>query len=367
MRVEEVKVRQVCLPLKAPYKVSLLTLREFSPFVVEVHDADGRFGFGEALIVPGYTMESVEGSWQLCCSLAQRIAGCDTEKAHEIARREVFAGAGAASAVLAALDMLTGHAALTPNGDLSIPLLTPLHAEDRAALADEIEQHLTSGFGTLKVKVGFGWQRDLRHVETIQELTAGRAALRLDANQGFDEADGRDFASRLHPEGIELFEQPCLLDDWEANAAVARVSTVPLMLDESIYDVSDIDRAANIEGVGFVKLKLKKMGSIDMLLEALARIRSRGLVAVLGDGVSLEIGCWMEACVAAQVIDNAGEMNGFLKTTQRLFENPLHFADGAIHIPAGYSPRVDRDLLSRITVREMAFTAGMQQPGASIT
>jgi L-Ala-D/L-Glu epimerase len=352
MKIEQVKVRQIRLPLTTPYKVSLLTLREFDPFVVEVIADDGRSGFGEALIVPGYTTETVEGCWDSCCSLAQRIIGLDTAQAALIARATVPRGAGAASAVLAALDMLAEHAALRPAGDLAVPLLAPLHGDGRAALTDEIEANLARGFRTLKVKVGFDWAHDLEHVQTIQELAGGRATLRLDANQGFAAADGIAFAQRLHPAGIELFEQPCAMGDWSANTAVAAASTVPVMLDESIYNVDDIDRAAGINGVGFVKVKLKKIGSIDMLEAALARIRALGLTPVLGDGVSLEIGCWMEACVAARCIDNAGEMNGFLKTLQRVFENPLAFADGAIRIPAGYTPRIDRDLLARVTVRQ---------------
>ncbi len=355
MKITEVTVRQLALPLATPYKVSLLTLREFDPFVVEVRDADGRSGFGEALIVPGYTSETVEGSWDLCCSLAEAMAGRSVGEAMAMGRAAVHLGAGAASAVLAALDMLAHNELLSPKVDLAVPVLAPLNCEDPAELAAEIERRLHEGFRTLKVKVGFEWQRDLRQVRTVQELVRGRATLRLDANQGYDVDQGRAFARRLDPAGIELFEQPCAMDDWDANAAVARVSTVPVMLDESIYGVADIDRAARIEGVGFVKLKLKKIGSVDMLVAALDRIRGHGLVPVLGDGVSLEIGCWAEACVAARAIDNAGEMNGFLKTRQRVFANPLAFAGGAIHIPAGYTPRLDRDVLAACTRRERVF------------
>jgi L-Ala-D/L-Glu epimerase len=357
MTIENVIVRQVSLPLSTPYKVSLLTMREFDPFLVEVQDGDGRSGFGEALIVPGYTSETVEGSWRLCCELAEAIAGRSAGDASVIARRAIPRGVGAASAVLAALDMLTMHAVLTPTQDLAVPLLAPLGAEEPTEMAHDIEHKLAQGFRTLKVKVGFDWRDDLRRVQAVQEFAAGRATLRLDANQGFDCADGVEFARRLDPQGIELFEQPCHMGDWKANAAVASVSTVPVMLDESIYDMADIDRAGAIDGVGFVKLKLKKMGSVDRLLDGLARIRRQGMTPVLGDGVSLEVGCWAEACVAARALDNAGEMNGFLKTSTRLFENPLPFAAGAIRIPAGYMPRINPDVLASCTRRERGFTA----------
>lgn len=355
--IDRVSVRQIGVPLAVPYKLSLLTMREFDPFLVEVHDSDGRSGFGEALIVPGYTSETVEGSWRLCCALAEAIAGRSLEDARAIARRVVPEGAGAASAVLAALDMLAGHPVLVPAEDLVVPLLAPLNAMEPAEMAQEIEEKIAQGFRTLKVKVGFEWQDDLRRVQAVQELAAGRATLRLDANQGFDSSDGEAFASRLDPRGIELFEQPCHMDDWKANAVVARASTVAVMLDESIYDLADIDRAGAIDGVGFVKLKLKKIGSVDMLLDGLARIRAQGMTPVLGDGVSLEVGCWAECCVAARAIDNAGEMNGFLKPRIRLFENPLPFAGGAVRIPAGYRPRLDREVLAACTRRERGFSA----------
>lgn len=357
MKIAFAGVRQVSFALGTPYKVSLLTLTHFDPFVVELRDADGRAGYGETLIVPGYTSESVEGSWRVCRELCEAIAGCEAAQARAIAAAAVPASVGAASAVLAALDMLEGHGVLTATVARQVPLLAPLHQEEPGALREEIDARLAEGFRTLKVKVGFAWAGDLERVQLIQQHAAGRASLRLDANQGYGSGDGCAFASRLAPQGIELFEQPCSLEDWAANAAVAAQSTVPVMLDESIYGLSDIDRASVIDGVGFVKLKLKKMGSVDMLLAGLERIRALGMTPVLGDGVSLDLGCWMEACVAAEAIDNAGEMNGFLKTRERIFENPLEFSCGSVHISAGYTPQIDNDKLIRSTSRAVGYAS----------
>ena len=83
---------------------------------------------------------------------------------------------------------------------------------------------------------------------------------------------------------------------------------------------------------------------------------------VLGNGVAGETGCWMEACVAHKYIDNAGELNGYLKPVERLFENPLGFADGCVVMPAGYAPRIDRKALARFAIRSERYskTRGMQ-------
>ena len=151
----------------------------------------------------------------------------------------------------------------------------------------------------------------------------GRAILRVDANQGFTPEAACRFATKVGPENIELFEQPCADDDWDGAVKVARNSPLPMMLDESIYGVADIDRAASLKAARFIKLKLMKLGGLGRLDAALARIRELGMVPVLGNGVASEIGCWMEGCVARRRIDNAGEMNGFLKQKGPLVTPPL--------------------------------------------
>jgi L-alanine-DL-glutamate epimerase-like enolase superfamily enzyme len=357
MKIERVVVRRMSLPLITPYKLSSGDLHLLDPIVVELIDADGQSGWGEALIAPGYTHESVEAGWQVARTLGERIVGMDAGQARAAVLPWLVPNPGTASALLAALDMLARDPLLSLRQDAVVPLLAPCQAHAPAEIRDEVDRLVGEGFRTLKVKVGFAWRDDLERVALIQDAVGGRASVRLDANRGFSRADGIEFARRLEPRGIELLEQPCGSDDWDDNAAVAAASTVPVMLDESIYGVADIDRAAAIPNVGFVKLKLKKIGSNAMLQAALERIRTLGMTPVMGDGVSLEIGCWMEACVAVHTLDNAGEMNGFLKVRQRLFANPLPFAGGAIRLPAGYWPEIDRDVLDFHTESQVQLSA----------
>ena len=46
--------------------------------------------------------------------------------------------------------------------------------------------------------------------------------------------------------------------------------------------------------------------------------------------------------VARTTIRNAGEFNGFLKSKIRLFSEPLAFVSGALVLPAGFAPALDR-------------------------
>jgi len=357
MRLEQIVLHRLRLPLRRPYHVSYRVYEAFEPILVEARDGDGRTGWGEGHISPGYSQETVDGGWDFCREQAARVVGGSVTEAKAELERSIAASPVASTALITALEMLEGSPLLRVETDAKIPLLTPLHATDAAGIEDEVERRLDQGFRTFKVKVGKDANADLSRVRVVQNAIAGRATIRLDANRGFSRDDGCRFAAALDPAGIELFEQPCASADWEANASVAGVSTVPVMLDESIYDIADIERAARLSGIGLIKLKLKKTGSVERLRRGLLRIRELGMEPVLGDGVAADIGCWMEACVARDTIRNAGELNGFLKPKARLFRTPLRFAEGALHLPAGFAPEIDRAAIEAHRLAEERFAA----------
>jgi hypothetical protein len=117
-----------------------------------------------------------------------------------------------------------------------------------------------------------------------------------------------------------------------------------------------VERASAIPNVGFCKLKLKRFGGLDLLREALDAVSGSGMESVLGDGLSSELGCWMEACVARVTIRNAGEFNGFLKPKVRLFAEPLRFTAGELVIPPGFQPTIDADALAAHEIACERFT-----------
>jgi L-alanine-DL-glutamate epimerase-like enolase superfamily enzyme len=247
--------------------------------------------------------------------------------------------------------MANAHPLLARREPARVPILGLLQGDGEADVRDSFERLLADGYRTVKVKVGFAVDDDSRMLALIQRVVAGRAALRVDANQGYTAAEAATLIARLDPAGIELFEQPCAAADWDAHRVAVEAAArtgLPLMLDESIYGIADIERASREHACAFVKVKLMKFVSVDALVAAIERIRALSMQPVLGNGVASDISCWMEACVAYRHIDNAGEMNGFLKPTQMLFAEPLAFDAGSIVVPAG-TPTLDVDALASYT------------------
>lgn len=334
--VISVEVFRLRVPLMRPYKLSFGPVTAFDTLVVRMQDRAGRFGAGEATLLTGYTDETIDGAWRAARVLADAATG---DSPAGIARSVMPSAPSEpflATAFMTALDALRAHPLLRIDRPTRVPILGILNETEAVAIDEEIERLLTAGYRTLKVKVGFEVESDLARVARIQARVAGRARLRLDANQGYSADQARYFAGALDPTDIELFEQPCAAGDWDAHMEVVPHSTVPLMLDESIYGLDDIERAAALGAARYVKVKLMKLVSLDALVAAIERIRALGMIPVLGNGVACDLGCWMEACVAARHIDNAGEMNGFLKPHAGLLAGPLAFEDGAIVLEPGF-------------------------------
>jgi L-alanine-DL-glutamate epimerase-like enolase superfamily enzyme len=356
-RIAQIVLRHLRQPLIRPYRLSYRTFEEFEPYLIEVTDDRGATGFADGHISPGSSSETREGGWSFLQSRIREVLGQEIAAAKPLLLAHFSASKVATTAIVCALEVLERHALLNVSTDAELPLLTPINASEPEEIGREVETWLAQGFRTFKVKVGKDVDADLRRVKVIQQASGKHATLRLDANRAYSRADGIRFASSLDPTGIELFEQPCDSEDWEANAAVAAGSTVPLMLDEPICTLVDIERAATIKSVGFCKLKLKRFGSLDRLHEGLERVRACGMEPVLGDGLGSEVHSWLEAAVARSTIRNAGEFNGFLKPHDRLLDPPLTFAHGAIHLMTGYWPRLDPDAIRRFTIRSIVFDA----------
>ncbi|WP_166802402.1 mandelate racemase/muconate lactonizing enzyme family protein [Microvirga pakistanensis] len=353
--VSRVTLRHLKMPLVRPYRLSYRTFEEFEPYLVEIEDSDGRSGFADAHISPGSSSETREGGWRFACERIEEILGLPSGAAKDRLLARFPESKAATTALVSAIEVMERNVNLLVTQPVTLPLLVPVNALSPGDVGQEVEDLLAKGFTTLKVKVGKDVDADLSRIAAIQDASRGRATLRLDANRAYTRDQGVAFASRLSPDAIELFEQPCDADDWDANAAVAAASRVPLMLDEPICTLADIERAATIGNVGFCKLKLKRFGGLDRLREGLDAVRARGMQPVLGDGLGSEVQGWLEACVATHTVDNAGEFNGFLKPHDRLFENPLPFSNGSIHLPEGYWPRLDRAAVDRFTIEKRTF------------
>ena len=193
MKLHDLTLRIVRLPLIRPYILSYRTFTEFEPIIVEARDADGRIGWGEGHISPGSSSETREGGWEFCRVHAAAAVGKDTVQAKAMIAANLDASKVAATALLTAIEMLEGHPLLRIDREVKLPLLTPFNSSTPREIEEAVAQRLRDGFRTFKIKVGKDADADAKRVKAIQHAIAGRATMRIDANRAYVEADACRF------------------------------------------------------------------------------------------------------------------------------------------------------------------------------
>jgi len=264
--------------------------------------------------------------------------------------RQPFATAPLMTAIETALDPDVA------DEERRVPLLATVSGRDSPAALEEVERLIAAGYTTLKVKVGWDPDGDADWVRRVAEQVAGRAVLRLDANQAYSFDDASRFVAQVDPQAIEVFEQPFEPDAWDATSHLAARSPLPLMLDESIATCADLERLIDLQCAAAVKFKLAKAGGLRALSGLIGRAREAGLKVVLGNGVAGDVDNFHELAAASRLIDTAGEMNGFLKPVERLLVNPYEVQAGHGVLPGGYRPMLDWERVAAHAVERLAVT-----------
>ena len=106
--------------------------------------------------------------------------------------------------------------------------LTEPAVDDPGIIAREAAGYVAQGFGAVKVKVGFGLERDLAVVRGVREAIGQEAGLMVDANHAYDAATAIALGRMLEPYGIGWFEEPVVPEDLEGYCAVRRALNMPI-------------------------------------------------------------------------------------------------------------------------------------------
>ncbi len=224
MRLQEITLRTVRLPLIRPYLLSYRTFTEFEPIIVGVRAVTAASAGAKGISRLAPAAKRAKAAGRFAVSTPKPWLGrtqiCEgRDRGANLAASKV-----AGTAMITAIEMLEAHPLLAVDRETRLPLLTPFNSSKPQAIAEEVERRLGEGFRTFKIKVGKAPAADLRRVQRSSgPLPAGRPSGSTPIAL-FPKRDACRFAPALDPSGIELFEQPCPAEDWEANAKVASVS-----------------------------------------------------------------------------------------------------------------------------------------------
>lgn len=320
-------------PLKHTYNLAMGNLDEFDSIVVVIDDRK-RCSWGEATALPVYSWEGAPSIWQTVKDCVEKSGG-DLSALKRYADISISKSPFAASSILAAIEKNNNLVDTGKFGNIEIPLAGIVNADRDKEIENKVEELIKDGYKTLKVKLLGSPANDIEKIKRIQNVAGPDIKIRLDANESYVLEKVKRLLDGINLNNLELLEQPFKRGDWQAARSFTKWNPVPLMLDESIWRDSDIEKAVTA-GALFIKLKLVKHGGIVNTIRMARKAKESGLEVILGNGVQTDLGCIDECYIyKAAGLKRAGEMNGFLKVKHTFLDDGIRFKKGIAALDLG--------------------------------
>jgi len=308
------------LELKHPFSISKFT-RTSTPIMLLKLQYEDVVGYGEASMVP-YMGESFESAQHFLNLIDWTKISFPFSFPEIIAYLDQLATGQPAikAAIDIALNDIQGKILNKPCYEIygAMPQNMPATSYTIGIdTLDVIREKLKDAAAFKIIKVKLGRDNDREIIETIRSMTD--VPLFVDANQGWtDQIKAIDLIYWLHDKGVVLIEQPMDKHNLDGNAWLTQRSPIPLLADEGVQRLSDMDALKGAYHGINVKL-MKSCGMYEghqMILKA----RSFGMKVLIG--CMSETSCATLAAAALAPLCNWADLDGPWLTKNNPFANP---------------------------------------------
>jgi O-succinylbenzoate synthase len=297
MRIEEISVFHVAMPLIDPWKTAFGEMREVDTVLVRMR-SEGETGWGECApyAQPNFSSEWAQGCFSLITSIFRPLLlGQEITSAHDLQDRlSPFKGNHFAKAAvdLAWWDLSTrlhnrplwqmiGGQDRTISVGADIPVQL-----DRNRLIHLVAAALDAGYPRVKLK----YRRDsgVEMVACVREAFP-EAVIHIDCNSGFSLNDVAEFRA-LDRLRLAMIEQPLASDDLIDHARLQGELETPLCLDESITSVDRARKAIDTGAARIINIKHGRVGGLTNAVEIARLCHQRGIPFWIGGMLESAVG-----------------------------------------------------------------------------
>jgi O-succinylbenzoate synthase len=368
MKLDRIELREIQMPLLAPFETSFGRTTRRRILLVRVWDEDGADGWGECTAPEGpfYNHETVDTAWMILSEFAaplvlhQELAHSG-EVAHRLARIRGHRMAQAAletacwelqarKAGQPLWQMLGGRRREIECG-VSIGIQPSVER-----LFDKINQELAAGYRRIKLKIKPGL--DVGLVREVRQQFPG-IRLMVDANSAYRLEDA-PVLEQLDQFNLMMIEQPLASDDLLDHAALQRRLQTPICLDESITTADQARQAAEIGACRIINIKLGRVGGYTEAKRVHDYCYQRGLAVWCGG--MLESGIGRAHNIALSTLPGF-VLPGDVSASRRYWEQDIIVPEvevthrGTIEVPstAGLGYEVNEERIRTLTVRTVTL------------
>jgi O-succinylbenzoate synthase len=364
MLLRRLHLREIRMPLLAPFETSFGRTSERRILLVELETADGAAGWGEVTAGenPFYSAETVETAWHILRDfLWPLIRGRELAHPSDLTalmspvRGHLMAKAGLECAAwdaearaqnLPLWRLLGGTRPEIPCG-VSIGIHPSIDA-----LIAKVESDLAAGYQRVKIKIKPGW--DVEPSRALRERFP-RLRLMVDANSAYSLADAAHL-KQLDEFYLIMIEQPLGHDDIYSHSLLAPQLQTPICLDECIETEADLRAAIALKACQIVNVKLGRVGGYTFARRIHDLCRDSAIPVWCGG--MLESGIGRAHNIAMSTLENF-TLPGDVSASRRYWAEDIIFPEvevtprGTILASGrpgiGFEPRLDR--IFSLTVR----------------
>lgn len=302
MKITDIKLGSISVPLKKPFKTALRTVESVEDIIVRIETDTGNIGYGEAPptgVITGDTTGAIIGAIE--DHIKKHLIGMDIENIEEIMLRldkSIVGNNSAKAAVDIAIYDLYGQLYKAPVykllGGYKKEIVTDItiSVNEPEEMAQDSIEAIKKGYKTLKIKVGKDSALDIKRMQAIREAVGYNVDLRIDANQGWNAKEAIYTLRKMEDAGlnIELVEQPVPAYDLEGLKLVTNNVNIPVLADESVFSPRDAITIMQMGAADLINIKLMKTGGIHNALKICSMAEVYGIECMLG--------CMLEAKVS---------------------------------------------------------------------
>lgn len=295
------------LPPRRDFKWAGLQVDLGSFALVRVTTRDGVVGYGEAIPLPDWGGDFGRHAGETVATvirivtdvLAPALTGTDptaVTAARTIMDRAAIGNVYAKNAVDMALHDAWGKIVGLPvykllggavRESVAIAHMVGLMPEDDAL--EEATGAVADGVKALQIKGGVDAGRDIRLTAALRRELGPDVLLRLDANQGYGHAKAAiRIVEQLAGAGVDLVEQPAA--GLAYMAEVTARSPVPIVADESCWDIHDALDLVATRGADCISIYLAKAGGFVGARKVAAIAEARHISCDVNGSIESAIG-----------------------------------------------------------------------------
>lgn len=292
------------VPLKSDLvMVNTLGIHPISQYLIAAVTADnGRRGYGEACGSPTWSGEYYSATLEILQDiLAPVILERNPMDLPAIAKDMDLAiqlNPFAKSALEMAILDLLGQELNVPIYALlggrsrsgSVRLKFSIGAYPAAEAAKVAEKFVMDGFQAMKVKVGRNTAEDLRRVQSVRSAVGDSIQISVDANGGWSESEVLSVLPALERLGVNAIEEPLRRGDLRASARIRKRTSIPIILDESVFTAQHAIEAVRLEACDLISIYPGKNGGIRRSIEIAHVASAAGMDCVIGSNLEGSVG-----------------------------------------------------------------------------